>query len=150
MVRSAEDEDALDAVEAEGAPPGVEDLAVNVSTPLHPTEDEGSVSRALLNMFPTLEVRRGEGSMEGKGSGPMTLARLRRKLREMRIRDTARRVFMSGVGDGTLSFSLNKQSAYANVPNFSTGGAPLGDIVVEVATARPDALVDWLCELDEE
>lgn len=68
----------------------------------------------------------------------------------MRIRDTARSVLRDGADDGELFFSLNKQSAVANVPNFSTGGAPLGEIDVTVRTSDVDALVEWLCELDEE
>ncbi len=88
--------------------------------------------------------------MVGIGEGPASLARFRRRIREMRIRDTARSTLLNGIDDGKVEFSLNKQSAVARVPNFSTGGAPLGDIDVTIRTVDPEGMVIWLCELDED
>ena len=123
---------------------------MEVATPLYPTEDEGAVSRAIWNMFPGLEFAVGKGRMVGIGDGPASLARFRRRLREMRIRDTARSELLGGIADGKMAFCLNKQSAVTRIPNFSTGGAPLGDIDVTIRTVDPDAIVLWLCELDED
>ena len=123
---------------------------MEVVTPLYPTEDEGAVSRAIWTTFPELEFAVGKGRMVGIGEGPASLARFRRRIREMRIRDTARSNLLNGIDDGKVVFSLNKQSAVARVPNFSTGGAPLGDIDVTIRTVDPKAMVMWLCELDED
>ena len=131
------------------APQGLEDVVVEVSTPLHPTEDGGAVSAAVLNLFPTLELETGDREVRGRGEGVIALARLRRRLREMRIRDTARSVLLSSCDGGQLTIVLNKQSAFSRVPNFSTGGAPLGDIDVRVLGQDPTAIARWLCELDE-
>lgn len=150
MARSAEDEEAMDMAEASTAPAFLADITLEVTTPLHPTEDEGAVRMAIKNLFPEIELLDRDGEVMGRGQGPASLARLRWRIREMRIRDTSRRVLRSGVADGSVTFSLNKQSAYARVPNFSTGGAPLGDITVVVRAGDIDALVKWLCELDEE
>ncbi len=150
MARTAEEEQEIDHLEVASAPASCQDLVLEISTPFHPTEDSGLVGLAIANMFPTIELAIGDGRMTGDGEGPATLARFRRRLREMRIRDTARSVLRDGAEDGELFFSLNKQSAVANVPNFSTGGAPLGEIDVTVRTSDVDALVEWLCELDEE
>ena len=150
MPRTAEEELELDHLEVASAPPACQDLVLEVSTAFHPTEDADLVGLAIANMFPTIELAIGGGRMIGDGEGPPALARFRRRVREMRIRDTARSVLRGGSGDGEVSFCLNKQSAVANVPNFSTGGAPLGDIDVTVRTADEDALVDWLCELDDD
>ncbi len=150
MTKSIEEDAALDALEVASAPPVAKDLVLEVATPLYPTEDEGAVSRAIWTMFPELEFAVGKGRMMGIGEGPASLARFRRRLREMMIRDTARSMLLDGIGDGTLAFSLNKQSAVARVPNFSTGGAPLGDIEVTIRTVDPEAIAIWLCELDED
>jgi len=104
----------------------------------------------MWNMFPGLEFAVGKGRMIGIGEGPAYLARFRRRLREMRIRDTARSELLGGITDGKVAFSLNKQSAVTSVPNFSTGGAPLGDIDVTIRAVDPEAIAIWLCELDED
>ena len=150
MTRSVEDEEELDRREAGTAPPGLEAVTVEAVAPLHPTEDSSAVGRAILNLFPAMELEVADGRMTGMAAGPGALVRLRRRLREMRIRDTARSQLMKGVEDGSVCFTLNKQSAYARIPNFSTGGAPLGDIDVSLSAPDVDALVDWLCQLDDD
>jgi predicted RNA binding protein with dsRBD fold (UPF0201 family) len=150
MARSSDEEEELDLLEASTAPPDLRDLTVEAVTPLYPTEDSTAVGRSMLNLFPTMELEVANGHMTGRAGGPLALARLRRRLREMRIRDTARSQLRGGMEDGSVTFCLNKQSAYARVPNFSTGGAPLGDIDVWVRAVPVDALVEWLCELDED
>jgi predicted RNA binding protein with dsRBD fold (UPF0201 family) len=149
-MRTDAEELELDVKEVSSVPEGLKAILVNVSTPIHPTEDESAVKKAIANMFPSIEVERRDGRLEGSGTGPSLLARIRRRLREMRIRDTARSVCSSGVSSAHVSFSLNKQSAFGRVPNFSTGGAPLGDIDVSITADDPSAVVDWLCNLDDE
>ncbi len=149
-MKAEAEEKELDALELASSPPELADIVVVVSTPLYPTEDGGAVRQAVANMFPTIELAAGGGRMWGETSGPEALARLRRRLREMRIRDTARSVIGSSIDGDALTFSLNKQSAYARVPNFSTGGAPLGDIDVTLKTAHPAAVAEWLCKTDLE
>lgn len=150
MVRSSGEEDELDRREVLSVPPSIGEVTVEATSPLHPTEDAGAVSMAILNMFPSMDLEVADGRMTGRASGIGALSRLRRRIREMRIRDTARSQLRSGTDDGCVQFSLNKQSAYARVPNFSTGGAPLGDIAVSVAADGVDELVEWLCQLDDD
>ncbi len=150
MARTVEEEEELDLLEAGTAPGELDDVGLEVVAPLFPTEDSGAVSKALLNLFPTLDLEVADGRMTGRSVGPRALARFRRRLREMRIRDTARGVLRAGASGESLGFNLNKQSAFARVPNFSTGGAPLGDIAVTLSTGHPEALVEWLCQLDED
>lgn len=150
MVRSAEDEDELDLLEVGSAPGEAGAISVEAVAPLYPTEAAAAVGRAILSMFPTMDLEVADGRMTGRAEGPGALARFRRRVREMRIRDTARSQLGRGIDDRSLSFSLNKQSAYARVPNFSTGGAPLGDIDVSVTGEDLGSVVDWLCELDDD
>ncbi len=150
MVRSSGEEDELDLREVLSVPPSIGEVRVEATAPLHPTEDSGAVSLAILNMFPTMDLEVADGRMTGRASGIGSLSRLRRRMREMRIRDTARSQLRSGADDRRVKFSLNKQSAYARVPNFSTGGAPLGDISITVVADDVDDLVEWLCQLDDD
>ena len=150
MARSSEDEEELDLLEVRSAPPEVEGLSVEAVASLYPTEDSAAVGKAILNMFPAMDLEVADGTMTGRADGPMAMARFRRRIREMRIRDTARAQLGNGLGDRTIVFALNKQSAFARVPNFSTGGAPLGDIKVSVRAVDPKTVVQWLCDLDDD
>ncbi|UCC92682.1 MAG: hypothetical protein JSW25_08460 [Thermoplasmata archaeon] len=150
MAKSPEDQEELDLLETRSVPLGIDGLTVEAVTPLYPTEDSTAVGRAILNMFPTMDLEVADGTMTGRAGGPTALARFRRRVREMRIRDTARSQLGRGIDGDAFGFTLNKQSAFASVPNFSTGGAPLGDIDVRVSADDPDTVVEWLCELDED
>ena len=102
MARTAEEEQEIDHLEVASAPASCHDLVLEVSTPFHPTEDAGLVGLAIANMFPTIELAIGDGRMTGDGEGPAALARFRRRLREMRIRDTARSVLRDGAEDDKI------------------------------------------------
>ena len=144
------DDDQLDAQEVASAPPGAQGLVVEAVAPLHATEDETAVRKAISNIFPTMTLGSREGAVVGIGEGAQALAHLRRRLRDMRIRNTARSQLLAGSSEDTVTIALNKQSAYANIPNFSTGGAPLGDIEVTIRGEDLSSVVHWLCELDAE
>jgi predicted RNA binding protein with dsRBD fold (UPF0201 family) len=148
--RGEVNDEETDALEVASAPATARNVVVEVSVPVHHTEDETAVRMSIRNLFPTIDLERRGGILEGLGEGALALARLRRRLREMRIRDTARSQLTAGITDGAISMTLSKQSAFARVPNFSTGGAPLGDISVTIRATDPPALVSWMCELDED
>ena len=150
MSGTRRDEEELDRKEVASAPTEMGSMSLELTTPLYPTEDEAAVRSAVHNLFPTLELETVDGTVKGTGEGPKSVARLRRRLREMLIRDTARSQFISGIDGDAITFSLNKQSAFARIPNFSTGGAPLGDLDVILRTDGPKAIIQWLCELDED
>ena len=150
MSGTRRDEEELNRKEVASAPTEMTSMSLELTTPLHPPEDEAVVRSTILNLFPTLELETVDGFVKGRGEGPISVAHLRRRLREMRIRDTARSQFNSGTNGDAIKFSLNKQSAFARIPNFSTGGAPLGDLEVILRTNRPKVIIQWLCELDED
>ena len=143
------DDEELDALEVASAPPSIHDLVVEVSAFVHPTEDETAVGRSILNLFPGVTLERQNGTLTGSVKGAVALVRLRRRLREMHIRDTARAQLKAGTFEGSIRITLNKQSAFARVPNFSMGGAPLGDIDVTLRAGDLPSLIDWICELDK-
>ncbi len=146
MTSSKEEDDEADRVDAEDAPEAFDALEVAASAPVFPTEDARAVQRAIANIFPALEFEAAGDRIAARGSGPIALARMRRRLRELHIRDAARSVLRGSIGADALSFKLSKQAATARVVSFSTEGQPLGDIEVTVAGADPGSVVDWLCE----
>ena len=148
MTTSEAENREADLAEAEDAPEAIATLVVTASAPVFPTEDVRSVHGAIANLFPALEFELSEGEVVGSGSGPIALARFRRRLRELHIRDTARSVLRRSVEGDSLAFRLNKQTAVTRVANFSTEGQPLGDIAVTVSGADPQAVADWLCEIE--
>lgn len=117
-------------------------LRVRVETPCRPTEDPEKVTRALHNLFPDLRI----DSMEGRLVGTTErLERLRERIRDQRIRDTARRQLLSGREGDRTTVSLSKQAASVGVVNFAAG-SPLGDIVVEIESDDLAAVIDDVAE----
>lgn len=117
-------------------------LQVRVETPCRPTEDPEKVTAALRNLFPDLRI----DSMEGRLVGTTErLERLRERIRNQRIRDTARRQLLSGRDGDRTTVSLSKQAAFVGVVNFAAG-SPLGDIVVEIESDDLTAVIDDVAE----
>lgn len=116
-------------------------IELTVISPLRPTESPEKVERALQNLFLGIVLEAKETRIEGRG-GTEALSTFHRLLREQRILDTARSVFLAGrVGDA-LQFRLNKQAATVGRISFPPEEEPLGSIHVEIR--GPQLLVDWL------
>lgn len=127
---------------------------VAVFAPVNPTEVQEKVEKAILNFFPlSLELQEhaipglyGEGDIEN-------LRKLHLQLREERILDTARRIFLNGIEGDTTRFRLNKQVAYIGKLNFPAGEESLGSIDVEISADNEDDLltiIDWLAPQTED
>ena len=123
-------------------------VKVQVFAPVNPTEVQEKVETAILNFFPvSLELQigvipmlYGEGDLEN-------LRKLHLRLREERILDTARRLFLNGTRGKATRFRLNKQVAYIGKLNFPAGKESLGSIDVEISADNEDELltiIDWL------
>ena len=121
---------------------------VQVFAHVHPTEVQEKVEQSILNFFPViLELQDdeipglyGEGDLE-------SLRKLHLSLREERILDTARRLFLNGIRGNTTRLRLNKQVAYIGKLNFPAGKESLGSIDVEISADNQDDLltiIDWL------
>jgi len=123
-------------------------VKVAVFAPVNQTEVQEKVEKAILNFFPvTLELNvysipglYGEGDLE-------SLRLLHLRLRQERILDTARRIFLNGIEGNSTQFRLNKQVAYIGKLNFPAGEESLGSIDVEISADNEDdllAIIDWL------
>jgi predicted RNA binding protein with dsRBD fold (UPF0201 family) len=123
-------------------------VVVRISALVHPTEIEEKVRRAITNLFPVELQLRDFGTTQLYGEGDLeSLRPLHRRLREERILDTARHIFLTGISGYTTQFRLNKQVAFAGKLNFPAGEESLGSIYVEISTEDEDALlriIDWL------
>ena len=115
---------------------------MRVETACRPTESLEKVVTAVRNLFPEVEFESTDEVVRGTTEN---LERLRERIRDQRIRDTARRQFLAGRrGDRTV-VSLAKQAAYMGVVNFASG-SPLGDIVVEIESDDLAGVIDYVAE----
>lgn len=110
---------------------------VRVSAPVRDTELEDRVVRAITNLFPGAEIERTESGVVATAHD---LDHLAERLREQRILDTARSVFLDARRGDRFSFALKKPAALHDVVNFSVGEpSEIGEISVEVRVRDPDA-----------
>jgi hypothetical protein len=117
-------------------------LLLTVEAPVRPSEDEQKVRRAILNLFPNVELRSRDGTLAGEGC---SLNKFGELLRRYRIRDAARGQLLHGRrGDNCTMFRLSKQAAFVEKVNFSGRESPLGDITVRIEDEHLDGLIDQL------
>jgi len=120
---------------------------VQVFASVNPTEAQEKVEQAILNFFPvTLDQDDAIPGLYGEGDLEC-LRRLHLRLREERILDTARRIFLNGIEGYSTRFRLNKQVAFIGKLNFPAGEESLGSIDVEISADNEDDLltiIDWL------
>lgn len=125
---------------------------VRVEAEVYPTEDLEKVSKAVKNIFPSMELQvkwfDGSAVVVGYGEGLNVLENLKKLLRERRIRAAARSILKSSVGDDILVFYLNKQAAYVGKASFTEPflESPLPPIKVEIKSANLDEVISWLTE----
>ncbi len=123
-------------------------MTVRVSALVYPTEIEGKVRIAITNLFPVELALRNFGVPQLYGEGGLeNLRKLHMLLREFRILDTSRRIFMNGMEGNTIQFRLNKQVAFVGKVNFPVGEESLGSIHVEITSDNEEDLmkiIDWL------
>jgi predicted RNA binding protein with dsRBD fold (UPF0201 family) len=117
-------------------------LRVRVEVPCRPTETPELVAAALRRLFPDVRLESRDGRLEGTTEN---LDVFRQRIRDQRIRDTARRRLLAGRQGDRTTVTLSKQAAAVGVVNFSLG-APLGDIVLEIESDDLDAVIDHVAE----
>ena len=118
-------------------------MDIDIRAEVYPTEDPGSVERAIMNLFP--------GAIKIEDPEPQLLVMsaddaraMAERIAKQRIRDTARSVLLRSIRGGVLMFHLNKQAAYCGKVNFTDGESLLGDIAVTIGNGDPRELVESL------
>ncbi|MDR0372429.1 MAG: hypothetical protein LBI79_02530 [Nitrososphaerota archaeon] len=130
----------------------VEEVEVFVEAEVNLTETEEKVRLAISNVlggasFAVNPAQRGS-ILTARAEGQDSLIKLRNLLRNDRIRDAARKLFLKKVRTDTISFYLNKQVAYAGHISFSeeTAESPLGPLHFTIKLNNPQQLIEWLAE----
>ncbi|CAG0979975.1 hypothetical protein METP3_02023 [Methanosarcinales archaeon] len=122
-------------------------VSVKISAPVNPTEMQEKIEKAISNFFPVkLKLQDEVPTLVGEGDLE-SLRTLHLRLREERILDTARKIFLNGIEGDTTKFRLNKQVAYIGKLNFPAGKESLGSIHVEISAQNLSELflvIDWL------
>jgi len=118
-------------------------MEIVIKTPVFATELEDRVRKAVLNLYPdaVMEVRETTGASVIHAISS-DLETFTTKLRNQKIRDTARAVLSDSAVGNDISFHLNKQAAFAGKVNFTEGDSLLGDIGVTIRCEDPAALID--------
>jgi len=124
---------------------------VTVEAAVEPTEDEKKVERALLKLFPSERAERKteEGNTVGlvvRGSGLEFLSALRNLIRQERIRNTARAIFLRSAEERVMRIYLNKQAAFMGRVSFCApvGESPHGPITIAVESDQMQVVIDYL------
>lgn len=123
-------------------------ITVIVSALVYPTEIEEKVRISITNIFPVEIALRNFGIPQLYGEGGLeSLRKFHMLLRDLRILDTSRRIFMNNMDGNTIQFRLNKPVAFMGKVNFPVGEESLGSIHVEICSDNEEDLmkiIDWL------
>ena len=118
---------------------------------VEPTEDDKKVERALLKLFPSgrADKRIEEGitvALVVRGSGLEFLSSLRNLIKQERIRNTARAIFLRSSRDRVMHVYLNKQAAFMGRVSFCApvGESPHGPISISVESDEMQGVIDYL------
>ena len=115
-------------------------IGIEIQAEIYPTEDVEKIKRAILLLFPDAELSVLPGKLVGNAKSMDEFAKI---LREERIRDAARAVFLSSFKKyGIIEFELNKQAATAGKISFSVGNVSLGNIQVRIMGDSLETLID--------
>jgi len=127
-------------------------MRISIGVDAHPTESTERIKEAVRKIFPETEFKAVEGSMgaihlEGDAKD---LKRFTELLARERIRDTARSFLHSHTSGQRISFSLNKQAAFAGTVNFiEDEDPPLGSIDVVIEHEEPKRLIELITNIPE-
>ncbi|MBU6997224.1 MAG: hypothetical protein HXS41_03390 [Theionarchaea archaeon] len=124
-------------------------VAVEISTPVHATESESKVKKALECIFPSVQFFPDGNVFKGKSEEIKSLERFRELLKSQKIRDTANTILKNSLFGGELEVHLNKQAAYMGKVNFSED-SPLGPITVRLSCEDMETLITYLSSTTSE
>lgn len=113
---------------------------------VNPTEDLEKVIKSISNMFDYDDIEIGDGYVIVSGEKE-SMERFKESIKNRQIRDTAEKILFKGISDNEIIFSLNKQAALVDVPNFVDGElSSLGEIKVKIDTDDVEGFIKWITE----
>jgi len=116
-------------------------ITVEIEVDVYPTEDPEKIKDAILKLFPDAKLTLLPGKIRGI---VYNLDEFGKILREERIRDAARAVFLSSLKNNEIYFELNKQAATKGKISFAVGKVPLGSIKIRI---KGDGLLSLIDEI---
>lgn len=119
----------------------MDDPAVTIRTPLHPTERRELVEQAVRNLFPDAEFEEESGNLVGRSEDVDRMSEL---VETQEINETAHEALREAALGDTLVFRLSKQPATVGRLNFDVGGHELGALRVRIEAEDTDELVEYL------
>lgn len=128
------------------------EISVHLEADINPTESEEKVRTAASNILANASfTTKPSGKaclLTAETKGQDSLVRLRKILRNDRIRDAARKMLFRSIRENTLCFCLNKQVAFSGHVSFCEENAesPLGPIRINITADNPRQLAEWLAE----
>lgn len=114
---------------------------VKVFAEIKLTEDSEKVKKSILNIFPDMDIREKENEIVGESEAEHILSRFIELVYSEAIRDTVNMVLKEGTHNSKISFSMNKQAAFAGRVNLSKI-SPLGNIKVKIYVDNPYEFID--------
>jgi uncharacterized protein len=130
----------------------MEQVNLHIEADVNPTESLEKVQAAVDTIVEgaTVEVRAVvKGSvLIAQASGQESLIKLRKAIRNYKIRDAARKQLLRAIRGNNVVFFLNKQVASAGHISFCEEFAesPLGPLRIQIETDNPIELVEWLAQ----
>ncbi len=121
------------------------DFLVKVHVNIYPTEDPEIIKNALSKIFPEITFNVSETEIVGESNDYHSLDKLRNKIHEQRIIDSARLSIISNSNDEIIKLIITKQHSILGTIHFcdSDTEPPLGCIVIEIFTEKRDRFIDW-------
>lgn len=114
---------------------------VKVIADVKSTEDPEKVKKSILNIFPDIIVEEKEKEIIGYSEEDDVLSRFIELIHSEAIRDSVNMVLKEGTQGAKISFSMNKQAAFAGMVNLSRS-SPLGPIKVKIYVEEPYEFID--------
>ena len=105
------------------------------------TEDPEKVKNSILNIFPDIKVEEKDNEIIGYSEEDGILSRFIELVYSDAIRDSVNMVLKEGTRGTKISFSMNKQAAFAGRVNLSRV-SPLGPIKVKIYIENPYDYID--------
>ena len=105
------------------------------------TEDPEKVKNSILNIFPDIKVEEKDNEIIGFSEEEDDLSRFIELVYSEAIRDSVNMVLKEGTQGAKISFSMNKQAAFAGMVNLSRV-SPLGPIKVKIYVDDPYEYID--------
>ncbi|MDY1591959.1 MAG: RNA-binding domain-containing protein [Methanofastidiosum sp.] len=114
---------------------------VKVFADVKTTEDPEKVKKSIINIFPDIEIEEKNNEMSGYSEDEEVLSRFIELIYSDAIRDSVNMILKEGAQGAKISFSMNKQAAFAGRVNLSRVST-LGSIKVKIYVENPYDFID--------